>query len=236
MASQASWDYLLNAVKKDDERLGVLCDWFFGENLTSERLIERCAEIAYKDLQRNLGGIGGTGDAAKVDAKDKFKVDVVAFIRARILLLLDMAFPKEPRERQDAFDGWHQEACEGIREIAGDINRYLEKEFSYGLAQKWLNMTLKNMLVAETAEWHKKLYKVKKLLHVPVDSYVIDAAQNGLGIRDEKRKNYPTTWSGWEYDVYDRFQKRVREAVDRRDDYDCPMAWEFDAWIVAKNN
>ena len=239
MASKRAWTYLLNAVKKPIEldRFEKLSEWFF-EDLTNEGGIQRCAEIAYTDLMQSpLAGIGKMPEQEKKD----WQRDVEHLISLRIQDLL-----MHNLSQQNEFDEWHQKTCEEIRQVS-DVHKVHEwvtwmKEkkigFTYGLAQKWLNMTLKNMLVAETAEWFKQLDKIRNLLHVPVDQYVLQAAYQILGIRDggKNKKFQPDAWSKWnDYDSYIRFQDRVRKAIQDRDDYDCPIDWEFDAWINAKN-
>ena len=238
MASQRAWDYLLNAVKKpkEPERFKALSEWFF-KDLTIEGGIEHCAEIAYTDLtQSPLAGIGGMPEKEKED----WRHDIERLISLCIkdLLICNLS-------QQSDFDEWHQKTCEEIRQVS-DAHRVHERVtwmkemkvgFTYGLAQKWLNMTLKNMLVAETAEWFKRLNRIKHLLHVPVDQYVLQEAYQMLGIRDggKNKKFKPDAWSKWnDYDSYIRFQDRVRKAIEDRDDYDCPIDWEFDAWIAAK--
>jgi len=244
MARQEHWDYLLNALnkdlKKDDKMYKELCERFFGTDpSTVEKsvIIEKCASMAYGDLCRNLSGLRDMPD----DKKGKWHEAVVSEIVACVQDLLDN--PKD-------FDDWHKATCKAIRDKSVEHNvsdyvKWLKKHehegFSHGLAQKWLNMTLKNMLIAETASWYKKLDELRKLLHVPVDNYVIAAAHNVLGIREEKNKGFGSDpkWSRWNYVRYIDFQKKVRAAFESegaRGDYSCPIDWEFDAWISAKNN
>ena len=233
MASKSNWDYLVNAVKKNDEMFIVLSNWFFGETPS----IEVCAEKAYKDLQRNLRGIGKTNI---YDEKQAYKKDIIELIKANITELFDMNLnnQKEQKRRQECFDNWHKNVCNQILKRSQNIEEHLEDAFSYGLAQKWLNMTIKNMLVAETADWTQKLKRIRNLLHVPVDNYVLDAAYKVLGIRDSKEGKYAlkNPWSKWEYDVYIIFQEKIRNAICHREDYKCPIDWEFDAWINEKVN
>ena len=226
MPRQANWNYLINAIKKDDEKFKVLCEWFFGGDPT----IEKCAEYAYRDLQRNLRGIGKMNE----NEKEQYKAKVVVFIKDQIDKLLELKLSKAGDQLKH-FDAWHKETCSGICDISDSINKHLENKFSYGLAQKWLNMTLKNMLVAETAEWYKELDKIRKPLHVPVDNYIRDAAHDMLGIRGTTKGRFERniSWDKWNEDIYKRFQEAVREAIECRGDYNCPIDWEFDAWLFA---
>lgn len=67
----------------------------------------------------------------------------------------------------DDFNSWHDYAC---KIIIKDFST--EAKLCYGQAQKWLNMTLKYLLVLD-------VYEAKKLLvflHVPIDKKVIHTA------------------------------------------------------------
>ena len=57
-------------------------------------------------------------------------------------------FLKKELSSDDDFDTWHRDTCDMIKNEAEkylikDENEKLFKSFSYGLTQKWLNMTLK---------------------------------------------------------------------------------------------
>lgn len=238
-AEKRNWEYLKNALNKgnDDMRLRQLCNWFFGESPN----ISNCAEKAYNDLKRRLKGVG---DVQKIslDEKKEYKDNIYEYISKQIENLLN---PNAKHSRnQNEFDKWHKTTCEGICEKS----KVIEDKgivFNYGHAQKWLNMTLKNMLVAETAKWWGDLNNIRGLLHVPVDQYVICTADFQLGIRRTNdsgkvigryTEDKYISWSKWnEYDdLYLPFQKKIRDAIANRDDYECPIDWEFDAWIAYK--
>lgn len=221
MKRQENLDYLANAVGHNKKMFDSLYALFFRNGSD----IEACAKIAYRDLQRNLGGIG-TNEAAR----EGFINGVVRCIGKQIEGLLAMGRHME----EDQFNTWHSSTCVMILDISQRINPHLKRAFTYGLAQKWLNMTLKTMLVAEKEKWWECLDETRECLHVPVDRYIIAAAHDGLGIRDENKKKYPSAWSKWDDKLYIDFQTRVRKAVRARDDYTCPIDWEFDTWISFK--
>ena len=250
MARKENWVYLVNALKQDDEKFKSLCKWFFNGTVPS---ISICARKAYFDLCRNLRGIGRV--TVPPDVRNSFKDAVINGIESQInkLLELNLQSSKTVTEingnklafadwrkspRQDAFDEWHKKACEKICEISKCIEEHIEGKFTSGLAQKWLNMTLKNMLAADTVagDWYEKLSKIRDLLHVPVDNYVRDAAHSMLGIRGERGGKFAANdaWSLWDYGTYICFQDKVRRAIDYREDYKCPIDWEFDVWSTAK--
>ena len=210
----------------------AMLTWLFG---SEERTIEVCARVAYQDIRQNpTGGIGKMPSHEKQAWKSA--------IGALIVCCIDELFAKGLSE-QISFDIWHKETCDKIceesnrREIPKWI-KHMEDGFSYGVAQKWLNMTIKNMLVME--QWDSYLEPIKQYLHVPVDSYVMEAASTDLEIpipcKNGGVGKYSLTgskadskpWSRWEYGDYIAFQEDVRKATP------CPMDWEFGAWNKIK--
>jgi hypothetical protein len=109
-----------------------------------------------------------------------------------------------------------------------------EKEnftFSYGQAQKWLNMTLKYMLIAQSGEldvgWEKSLNnKIVRSLHVPVDKYILDIAEKELEVLPPEG-----AWSTWDYEEYETYQKDLRSEIKEK----SPIEWEFTAWTDARD-
>ena len=244
MAKQENWNYLLNALRKNDDMFKKMRDHFFEIEDGGHPSIETCVKKAYGDVCRTLRGINKKienesdkevkeGHEADISS---YKSDTYSYIEKQISELLNnknLEY-KDMCKKQEVFDVWHETTCEGIKEKSEKINKFLDNPFSHGHAQKWLNMTLKTMLVAEYDEW-KELDKLRCVLHIPVDNYIIDAAHNILGIRYERGKKYGSKypWSKWKYDIYYSFQKKVRCAVKYRDDYTCPIDWEFNAWMTA---
>lgn len=202
-----------------------LLSWLFGD----ERTIEVCAQKAYRDIQRNLRGIGEMLE----NDKQLYRNDMCNLISSCIDELL---------RSKVSFDVWHKDTCDKICSMTKTHNVPLVDEFTYGLAQKWLNMTLKNMLVMELYE--EQLNQIKKDLHIPVDSYILEAASKYLEIdvidkTGENLKPYKEgvskPWSKWNnYEEYLRFQHEVREAVTAKG-YECPMDWEFSSWLEIKD-
>lgn len=138
------------------------------------------------------------------------------------------------------YDAWHENTCQGLCDRYRQV--YLEKAapfFTYGNAQKWVNMSMKyiwllGLLPAELPE---------TALHVPVDSYIIDALweEENHAVcfpvrvdkpvsRCKKYKNpsdYVTGWSQWTQKQYCRI---FRESLDSEK---FTLEWENGAWIRA---
>lgn len=200
---------------------GELCSWYFcGE----ARTIDVCAHRAYRDFCRRLTGIG------KVNAqeKKKWRDAEESMIAGEIERLLDHSAVTEK-----TFDNWHEALCTQIMKNAEPL--CLQGSFTLGLAQKWVNMTFKYMIIME--QWDEKLKGVMSCLHVPVDRYIMEAAAEDCqvdvlytnGTYGPYREGKATPWSQWEYGEYIEFQKAIRAKEP------CPIAWESRAWLeVAK--
>lgn len=119
---------------------------------------------------------------------------------------------------QDSFDSWHQNVSNQMRKI------YLDNGgvFTYGHAQKWLNMTIKYLYMLEATSFDE----VFEYLHVPLDNYVFDIASSNLGLERPKQP-----WSRWDdYDhQYLAYQKAIRERISEG----SPLRWEFRYWLRA---
>lgn len=154
---------------------------------------------------------------------------------------------------QNEYDNWHSEICEKLVDsYAENLNDNDNEEvfFSYGNAQKWLNMTMKYLylmcgIFAENTPFMKgignKVMELSEYLHIPVDRYIIEAVWDNkkveLPMKDKKQRdrNYKNpaenveAWSTWHENEYNKFQK----TLDFKNKH--PLDWENEAWIkVAK--
>lgn len=205
-----------------NELYNKLLKWYFGEVS-----INTCAKRAYQDFKRLLKGI------SEMSEKDKnlYRNEVNELITSCVEKLF---------KNEMSFDIWHTNTCKQILDITEKHNLPIKIEFTYGLAQKWLNMTIKYMLIME--KWDNLLEPFKKDLHVPVDNYIMEGASSDLGIDiiDKNgelkvyNKDFSKAWSQWNESDYTRFQSEVRNAT-RAKDYDSSIDWEFDMWIKIKN-
>lgn len=202
-------------------------------------ILNKCANRAYLDLCRTI--------KFKTDAKndEKVKIEYKEKVCEKIVKEYDILLNavENSDEKQNAFDSEHNRICEEIIKIYSEIS-----DFTYGQAQKWLNMTLKYFLLIE--EDSKKGFVLKEYLHVPVDSYIMQAVGSDNpklkhclklecvpkkdGTLGKYSESNSKAWSKWEYEDYDEFQKSIRTGVSKSD-YSSPIEWENVAWIeVAK--
>ncbi len=130
------------------------------------------------------------------------------------------------------FEQWHDRVCSGIEERYGEVNHNGKSFFTYGNAQKWVNMTMKYLwllgLLDNTVDCER--------LHIPIDSFIIDAIwsdQNvNLPLRPEngdrsktyaKPSDHVLGWSQWDDIMYGDFRSGLPKKYS--------LCWENDAWI-----
>lgn len=175
---------------------------------TESSFLSGAVRLAYSDFQRTLSGIGNHPEA---DALRKQGHD---FVENAIKKIADRA------PSQSAFDQWHNGACHDLRKLYRDA---LFEGFTFGHAQKWINMTVKYIaLLGDRA-----VSGGRALLdcgHVPIDGYILSAFR-----RQQYLRPVPPfePWSKKDsYEEYMNFQIWIRsEFPDSK-----PLAVEFFLW------
>lgn len=194
-------------------------------------ILSKCANKAYMDLCRT---IRFKTDDSNVKAEYKTKIcDML--VQKYDVLCNTVSDCSTESEKQNVFDKEHNRICEEIIKTYSEIS-----EFTYGQAQKWLNMMLKYVLLIE------KDSVLKRYLHIPVDSYIMQAVgsdnqklkyclklecvpkKNGTIGKYSESSSKP--WSKWSYEEYIAFQNAVRMAISKSA-YHSPIEWENGAWI-----
>ena len=222
---------------------------YFGITKTDAKLNERdaaycCADRAYRDLCRRISFAYSSSEIEDmkkeereeyIQKKHAFRQDVSKYIVEKII------------ELKSNFVDFHKETCRGIISFSNGSNsdgkNYKEifsEPLNYGLAQKWLNMTIKNMLVMGL--WDN-LNSFLPYLHIPLDSYIFDAAGGTKGkpifgnegehlgiIARDYFDNY--TWSkipdNTQYmNAYYNFQEIIQKETKGNQ-----IEWEHKAWIA----
>lgn len=129
------------------------------------------------------------------------------------------------------FDSWHSDVCDKICKMMTESG-LLKKgfTFTYGQAQKWLNMTLKYLWLLDLLP-----DKIKEgSLHVPIDGYILEKLKK-LGIdkitgSGETYKYNNKEWSKIGKEDYQSLQAAIRNSKE------TPIRWEGKAWIeIAKD-
>ena len=163
---------------------------------------------AYRDFNRTLNlKEAGINDPAK---RNNLRQDVTKIIKKSVDELLGSNC-----KDQNSFDRWHETTTTTIRS-------YYRKEkvkFTYGHAQKWLNMTLKYLYILNGCDFKNLI----DFFHAPVDNYILDAANASLGVE----RPCKDAWSRWDdYTLYLNYQNQLREKLRGQ----SLFRWEFHAW------
>lgn len=193
--------------------------------------IEAASNRAYRDMCRTL-------DFKDIDENDKknFKKEVNAILK-NIMKNEDKNQNINNIKNQDEFDAWHKGICDKIIKKSKKIEKIKETDegkeekiqFTYGQAQKWVNMTIKYLYILNEHTFDN----VFDFLHIPVDNYIFKAAKEKLGINNPKKP-----WSKLDETEYFEYQKDIRERIEKDSNIDVPpLLWEFKNWLeVAKGN
>ena len=249
-----------NLFADSDKKIGVskntvnsLVYFYFGFTLDDDTdfILKKIIEKAYIDAT-NQGAFNTL--IPKKNQNDKKNAEIV---KANIMEILCKTFKGyDSKCKKKNYDNWHKKMCDVI------VNEYkkfkLNDKFTYGNAQKWLNMSIKYLYLISGIQFDEgenkclkqiinKIEKDKEFAHIPLDSYIIDALWEIRSIylpvikgssRDKVYKTRPSDhvekWSCIEkYDKYFETQKTLRKFTD--DIHTVPMNWESYSWIqIAK--
>ena len=159
--------------------------------------LKSAIKAAYKDMQRTIHGI----------SKNPYKIIMLSNAEKVISESINKLLHQNINN-QNNFDKWHKSTCDMI------IGCFEHQKFTYGQAQKWLNMTLKYLSMFD----HKCIETIYEYCHVPIDNYIIECVG----------KKFKTTWSRIDsYDEYIKFQEDFRSEYNNS----IPLDKEFYMWI-----
>ena len=196
------------------------------ETDTPNEMITKAAEKSFMDFCR------------RVSYQQKVPFDSFTAIEREVESLLTVEIPNllhtasQPNATQDNFDSAHKNVCEAILRVYEPVGGV-----PYGIAQRWLNLTLLNMVVIESIldvdVW--SIGSVRHFFHVPVEMYVLEAAASSNRIRPFQNSLFlkaapiqhedgtstfhwfvagtTLTFEHWDYDLYRNFQTAIRERL-----------------------
>lgn len=227
-----------------DERLHFLNRAYFGIDDTDERFFDTlydyenhdhqnaglpeelvtCAvKKAYRDLQRKIPYVMNSTEMNRVENR-RFKEMKELFKMQIHDHMVDILCYGNPMNIDPS-------AMIATVENIGNNHQGLFRNgerFTVGLAQKWVNMTLKYLWIMGAIDGDN--------LHAPIDRYILIAATDsdnglGLGIHYDYLNNDFGNWPSWDnLDEYNDFQNRIRIEVNNRH-FNSPIKWENEAWI-----
>ena len=218
------------------------------ESTSKEEIAVKCAYRAYLDLARTVTYIFSTSDLDNIKKKnssqeDKDQADsFISFKTDRInnvckIIIDNINCHSQNIQSADEFENWHSALCETIKNVMNCASVPILKKgnaFTYGQAQKWVNMTLKYLWLLGVLPEHIK----PEYLHAPVDSFIIEAAKSNdtkYGLQISKCPIAKDAWSKWNSeDGYLEFQHTVAEKAKSKG-FDNALQWEVTAWFeIAK--
>lgn len=217
-----------------DEMKEFLIASYFGVDSNSDvdDIVERCIKKAYGDLSRNVP------------------------YRYSVSMLISMKKDENYSQEAETFEVTKREfynavfeiICEGIgskksaQSIMDDIEKKAnieycnlwkpDEQFSYGLCQKWVNMTFKYLWL------FGKCNIDEDNLDIPIDRFIIRAAISDdtygqdyvLGIKVEGLTQ-DTAWSKLEKDLYEKIQMGIKKTIKEKFSGMSMLQWENAAWL-----
>lgn len=198
----------LEFVHVDKDILDFLKVIYFGDISDP---IEATSTRAYRDFNRTIRYGAMTSDKRNHLRKmvtEQFRIEIPALVKAEQL-------------NQRDYDIWHYNICTQIRTYYQSAG----VEFTYGQAQKWLNMTIKYLYICGEYTFDN----IFQYLHVPVDNYIISVVKKELGISCPK-----ISWSRWDdyHGQYMRYQLALRSKIVGYP----PLRREFKYWMQEARN
>ncbi|MBR6505227.1 hypothetical protein IKT18_00050 [Candidatus Saccharibacteria bacterium] len=179
---------------------------------------EAVTRIAFTTLARTVRGIQRNPN------HDLMKDEASAYLVNRLKGL--------SAKSQSEFDAWHRKTSENLIAIFAKYNQ----DFTFGQAQKWINMALKHLALADSSIV-KHYYA---FCHIPIDSYIIKGLKTNLVSKEMNQIDASfgqdpkkiATWSRIDnYDLYLKFQNDFRNNCS-----EIPLDYEFHLWQRQKDS
>lgn len=206
-------------------------------------ILEAAIKRAYRDASSRVLSVSEEEKNNEERQNSTPKTESIKYLAGRVL---------DGLKSNEKYDDWFDETCKNLMEkYAGLKNKKDEDAFTFGHAQKWVNMIMKYLYVMKSIfnqygkdnnEIFSLLTEDKEMqLHVPVDSYIMEATADkqqdyGLGVKlpssktkSEETSSYSSAdaWSKWSRENYEFFRSQISEKISG-----SPLDWEGPAWIA----
>ena len=211
---------------------------------------DKCVKYAIMKAYGDATAQGAYNTMFKKDTKniDALKKESADAKNKSAILIFDNIEGLFKGEIKKTFDSWHHDLCKKVVDNYSKVKDVDIAFFTYGNAQKWINMTIKYICVLdatlpdEVSGYHDYIDKHFNEFHVPVDSYIIESIWVDKIIKlpikenvDRVKEKYDSTkveaWSKWTVDdngeenPYSDFQKTLTNNIA------SPLKWENETWI-----
>lgn len=234
-------EHKMDRLANNEKLLNFLVYSYFGCDIKelADGGKKKCARRAYLDLARTVKYKYSSSELDKAK-KDPDKCEYRNMQNNTITNTcqnLISSIENYPGDNTD-FDSWHKNECRKIQDTMNDTKldngeKLLKEDFTFGQAQKWVNMTLKYLWLLDMLP---KGISAEDL-HVPIDSFILEALKNDnsdISCKDGTYKYQGEAWSQLTTDNYDTIQKEIRKVAKKKEN-NTPIEWESTAWIkVAK--
>ncbi len=221
--------------------------------LKPDKALEKCIDRAYLDFNRTLRFEKDVDE----NQKENWRKDCGELLLKEINELIEQwPIEQSPQTTMQVFNDWHEKLCRELvdrsRDIKNKTNKPLFREsFTFGHAQKWVNMTLKYMLIINIDNW--KMDRLVPHLHVPIDNYILqyvrdeetergnkspcvlsfDPSSKVVCIYAENKIRIDSAKYSWskisDYDDYKAIQEQLKGLADKENKW--PIVWENYAWL-----
>lgn len=204
----------------------------------------RCSDFAYRDMCRTITYALEYNEKHATSSKEK---GIIAQkkrdLRDKITQLIKgktKDWINNTALTKEQFDKEHKLLCETIIEKYKGTTNQNEPDNSlyFGQAQKWVNMTLKNLYVySKSNNTSLSLDNIIEFFHVPIDNVILDIASGTKRCYiDPPETKYGVSkpekaWSKWNYDDYKEYQEKLEASIKN----DCPIIWELTHWSTVED-
>ena len=227
-----------------------------------DTIIQKAVELAYADAT-NQGAFNALFSPKNIPSEEQDNIHLLKNDVKELASVLKEKV-KDLYDNNAAFDEWHKKLCLSILEKYKGLCQAKAcpsacSFFLYGNAQKWVNMTIKNLYVISGAylavgtnnPFFNKVASRSGEYHIPLDNLILGEVfkQELLG----DRENSPIKKSGrkdpsysivdvrnetkqkypWSQipspDFYETFREKLEEAIQ-----EPPIEWECKNWIARK--
>jgi hypothetical protein len=152
---------------------------------------------AYRDFNRTLKDFyKDDKDERKIKVKEDWNLIIKRFINE---------VKNKTYENYAAFDSIHEDFCNQLI----NFNKNLYNKLTRGQAQKWLNMTLKYLIILEEDGIEINM----QYFHIPIDNIIQDILQKTMEIP----KKFPVWSQINDYEAYLKYQNEIR--IKFKNDY-----------------
>ena len=225
-----------------DENVLLFLNGHLGNNDSNAFI--RCSNFAYRDMCRTITYAADYNENHAASSKEKVVIaqkkrdlrdEITKLIEAKVKNWINNTNLTKKQFNKD-----HESLCIAIIEKYKGTTNQNEPDNSlyFGQAQKWVNMTLKNLYVySKSNNTSLSFDNIIKYLHVPIDNVILDIASGTKRCYiDPPETTYGVAkpekaWSKWSYSDYKKYQENLEASIKN----DCPIIWELKHWSTVED-